>query len=102
MHMSHRSIRARTFFLVLVPLLSLIGLYAFATTITASETITLARASTVRDSLADPIGFYATALQGERMLGTAYLAAPTPAALGALSKQEATSDAALALLRRTA
>ena len=43
MNLNRRSIRIRAFFLVLVPLLSLIGLYAFATTITArGDAITLA------------------------------------------------------------
>ena len=39
-----RSIRQRILLLVLVPVLSLIGLYAFATSITASNAINLARA----------------------------------------------------------
>ncbi|HMH90823.1 MAG TPA: hypothetical protein VK586_07015, partial [Streptosporangiaceae bacterium] len=76
MQLRHRSIRARTFFLVLVPLLSLLGLYAFATTLTARDAVTLAHATTVRNSIADPIGFYATEIQGERILATIYLAAP--------------------------
>jgi signal transduction histidine kinase len=102
MHLRHRSIRVRTSFLVLVPLLSLLGLYVFATVITARAAITLARATAVRSSIADPIGFYATEIQGERTLATVYLAAPTPRDLAALSAQEAKSNAALTVLRRAA
>jgi signal transduction histidine kinase len=100
MHLRRRSIRARTFFLVLVPLLALLGLYAFATILTARDPVTLARATVVRDSIADPIGFYATEVQGERTLATVYLAAPTAQDLVALTTQEAKSDAALAVLRK--
>jgi signal transduction histidine kinase len=102
MHLRQRSIRARTFFLVLVPLLALLGLYTFATTITAGDAITLARATAARDSIADPVGFFTTEIQGERMLATVYLAAPTPQDLAALGQQEGKSDAALAALRRAA
>jgi signal transduction histidine kinase len=102
MHLRQRSIRARTFLLVLVPLLALLGLYAFATTITAGDAITLARATAVRNSIADPIGFFTTQIQGERTLATVYLAAPTPQDLAALTGQESKSDAALAVLRRAA
>lgn len=56
-----------------MPLFSLIGLYAFTTTITASGALTLARATEVRDSIADPIGLFASQVQQERLLATMYL-----------------------------
>ena len=40
-----RSIRQRIFLLILVPVLSLIGLYAFATFLTARGALTLSQAS---------------------------------------------------------
>ena len=102
LQLQRRSIRARTFFLVLVPLLSLIGLYIFTTIITVGAAITEARATAVRSSIADPIGFFATDIQAERMLATVYLAAPTPANLAALTAKEHSSDGTLAAFRSAA
>ena len=102
MQLHRQSIRARTFFLVLVPLLSLIGLYTFTTIITAGAANTLARATTVRDSIADPIGFFATDLQAERMLATIYLAAPTRDNLAALTAEEQKSNQTLGAFRAAA
>ena len=49
MGLRHKSIRLRVLLLILVPLLSLIGVYAFATTQTAREAIDLARAKAVEN-----------------------------------------------------
>src|SRR5260370_36641522 len=94
MRVSHRSIRVMIFFLVVVPLLSLAGLYAFATTITARDAITLARAATVRNSIADPIGFFGTDVAMERQPAPPYLAWPAPQAPTALHAQNARTDGA--------
>src|ERR1700761_3908284 len=102
MHFRHRSIRARIFFLILIPLLSLIGLYAFATTITARDAITLARATDVHNSLADPVGFFVTELEPERLLATVYLAHPTARGLAALEAQEAATNRSLEGMRTAA
>ncbi len=45
-----KSIRQRILLLVLVPVLSLIGLYAFATSITARDAINLARTNTLKNA----------------------------------------------------
>jgi signal transduction histidine kinase len=102
MHFRHRSIRARIFFLILIPLLSLIGLYAFATTITARDAVTLARATDVHNSLADPVGFFVTELEPERLLATVYLAHPTVRGLAALEAQEAATNRSLEGMRTAA
>jgi hypothetical protein len=92
MRLRDRSIRARIFFLVLVPVLSLIGIYAFATAITASDDINLARASFYTHRVGEPIGFLSAQLQTERLIATVYLAAPAPTTLAALEAQEAKTD----------
>src|SRR5260370_3873814 len=102
MRVSHRSIRVMIFFLVVVPLLSLAGLYAFATTITARDAITLARSATVRNAIAGPIGFFGTDGAMERQLAITYLAWPAPKALPALHAQEARTDGAGAVVRAAA
>jgi methyl-accepting chemotaxis protein len=83
-----RSIRARVLVLIIIPLLSLIGVYAFATTITASDAIKVVRATSIRAKIAVPIGFLSAQVQAERLIATMYLAAPTPQYLEALSAQE--------------
>jgi signal transduction histidine kinase len=99
LRLQKRSIRARTFLLVLTPLVSLVGLYAFATTITAQDANTLARATSVRNSIADPIGFFTSEVQQERLAVSLYLAQPSAKGLAALRVQEAKTDAELAALR---
>lgn len=51
-----RSVRSRVLVLILLPLLSLTGLYAFVASITAGDAITLARAVSIRNTLDDPTG----------------------------------------------
>lgn len=86
----------------MLPLLSLIGLYGFATSITAGDAITLARALSIRNTVDDPIGLYTAQVQTERLLATFYLAAPTAQNRAALTAQEAKTDRFLAELRAAA
>jgi len=51
-----KSIRQRILLLVLVPVLSLIGLYAFATSITARDAINLQRTNTLKNATGTPVG----------------------------------------------
>jgi signal transduction histidine kinase len=99
MRFRYRSIRARTIFLVLTPLVSLVGLYVYATAAAASNAITLARATSVRESIADPTGLFVQEVQQERLLAAVFLARPSGQAEAALSAQEPKTDALLATLR---
>lgn len=94
-----RSVRTRIFLLVLVPVLSLIGLYAFATSITARDAINLARASTEKNATGEPTGAFVAQLDSERMLAVVYLSDPSGANLAKLELQEAKTSAAAAALR---
>jgi len=84
-----RSIRARVLVLVIFPLLSLIGIYAFATALTANDAIALERATSIRNSLNDPIGLFEAQIQAERLAATTYLADPSARNLAELTGQEA-------------
>ena len=95
----YRSIRARTFFLVLMPLVSLVGLYIFATAEAANNAIALGRSTAVRDSIADPVGLFATQVQQERLAAGVFLARPSGQTAAALSAQEPKTNAALSTLR---
>jgi signal transduction histidine kinase len=94
MGLRHRSIRLRIFLLVAVPILALIGLYAFAAATTTSAAIVLARTRTVKDVTGLPTGRVVTAIGAERLLAAIYLAAPVPQSLAALHAAEAKTNKA--------
>jgi signal transduction histidine kinase len=100
--MRSRSILVRVLILIVVPLVSLIGLYAFATTLTAKDAITLARAVSIRNQLNDPIGLFEAQVQRERLLATVYIAGPVPQNLAALTAQEAETNRFLSVLQTAA
>ncbi len=54
MGLRHKSIRLRVLLLILVPLLSLVGVYAYATTSTVREAVSLARAGQVDEVSVTP------------------------------------------------
>ena len=93
-----RSIRTRIFLLVLVPVLSLIGLYAFATVLTARSAIVLSRSTTLKNATGEPVGAFLGQLDRERPLALVYLSSPTAANLAALELQETKTAAAAAAL----
>jgi signal transduction histidine kinase len=94
-----KSIRQRILLLVLVPVLSLIGLYIFATSITATEAINLARTNTLKNATGVPTGDFLSALDAERPLAMIYLSRPTPAGLAMLKAQEAKTTGAATAVR---
>jgi signal transduction histidine kinase len=94
-----RSIRQRIFLLILVPVLSLIGLYIFATSLTAGNAINLARANTLRNATGEPAGIFLSALDTERPLAMVYLSSPTGANLAVLEAQESKTNGAIATAR---
>src|SRR5450759_5753649 len=57
-----RSIRQRIFLLILVPVLSLIGLYIFATSNADGNALNLARANTLRNATGVPAGIFLLSL----------------------------------------
>ena len=95
-----RSIRQRILLLVLVPVLSLIGLYAFATSITASNAINLARTNTLKNATGTPTGAFLSAINIERPLAMVYLSSPSAANLAALKAQGAKTTEVSAALRK--
>ena len=96
-----RSVRNRILLLALVPLLSLFGLYVFATSITARNAINLARANTLKNATGQPTGNFEQRIQAERLLALLYLAAPTPANQARLNAVEQATSHQAAALRTT-
>src|SRR6516165_7164858 len=75
-----RSVRKRILLLALVPVLSLIGIYTFYTSIAAKAAINLARAGTLKVQTTVPEGNILVALNTERPAAMVYLAALMSAA----------------------
>src|SRR5215468_10158047 len=94
-----RSVRTRILLLVLVPVLSLIGVYAFAVSITARDAVALSKANTVKSTIGDPAGAFLAQVGVERMLAIVYMSAPSGANLAKLELQETKTNAATAALR---
>ncbi len=89
-----RSIRQKILLLVLVPVLSLIGLYIFTTSLTAREAVNLSRTDTLRNATGVPTGNFLAAVDQERPLALVYLSRPTGANLAALEYAESKTSAA--------
>jgi signal transduction histidine kinase len=92
MGLRRRSIRLRIVLLVAIPILSLIGVYAFAATVTATDAINLARSRTIKDTIVTPTGHLEAQIDVERLLAVTYLAAPVRSNLAALRAQEAKTE----------
>jgi signal transduction histidine kinase len=94
-----RSVRTRILLLVLVPVLSLVGIYAFAIGSSASDVFTLAKANTVKNTIGDPVAAFMAQLSAERMLAIGYMSDTTGANLAKLELQETKTNTAVANMR---
>jgi len=94
-----RSVRTRILLLVLVPVLSLVGIYAFAIGTTARDAVNLAKANTVKNTVGDPIAAFMAQLGTERMLAIGYMSDTTGANLAKLELQETKTNTAIANMR---
>jgi signal transduction histidine kinase len=98
MRLRLRSIRTRIFLLVLLPVLSLIALYGFATFLTGRGAVNLGQASTIKTATGEPIGAFLSEIDAERPLALVYLSAPTGANLAVLQVQQNKTTLAAAAL----
>jgi len=94
-----RSVSKRILLLVLVPMLSLFGLYAFTTTLAGRDVINLDRARVLKSATSDPVGNFLGQLGQERLFALMYLAAPSGQNLARLQAEEAKTDHTAAALR---
>jgi signal transduction histidine kinase len=99
MGLRRQSIRLRIFLLVLIPLLSLLGLYVFVASITIGDAVSEARASALKNDTGQPVGNFEGQLDAERRIAMIYLAAPVPQFLAQLDAQEAKTDQARTAMR---
>ncbi len=99
MGLRRRSIRLRIFLLILIPLLSLIGLYIFVASITVGDAVTEQQATQLKNDTGLPVGSYEGQIEAERRLAVIYLAAPVQQSLAAFEAQAARTDQARAAMR---
>ncbi|OEU88911.1 histidine kinase [Streptomyces abyssalis] len=103
MRLRGRSIRRKIVVLLLVPLLSLVSIWAFATYITGRQAQELLNVVNTVDKVGDPAQDAAQALQRERRQVMVYLADPRGSeALSQLKEQQRDTDAQIAKLRANA
>ncbi len=89
------SIRVRVFLLVLVPLLSLIGIYAYAVAGQAGTALGLSNAGKISGATITPVSREMVALTAERSLAVGYLATGSGPLMAEYDKQAAATDRAL-------
>jgi signal transduction histidine kinase len=95
MGLRHKSIRLRILLLILVPLLSLVAVYAYATTNGVKTALDLTHAGTVASDTVNPDAAVMRALAAERSDAVLYVAAPNRKTLAKLRKDEAATDKAI-------
>lgn len=94
-----RSVRAKIVSLLMVPVVSLMALWAFAAVTTAQDLSGRLRAQRIAETIREPVAGTVTALQAERRAATRYLARPTTEAAAELSRRATATDRAAALLQ---
>ncbi|WP_236244822.1 ATP-binding protein [Streptomyces sp. CC210A] len=94
-----RTIRARIISLLMVPVVSLLALWGFATVTTAQDVAALRAAHLADERVGVPVAAAVTALQAERRAVQRQMAAPGPTGADALGRSVRDTDTALARLR---
>src|SRR5512142_1774510 len=83
------SIRRLLYFLVAIPLLTVIGLYAFVLYTTVGDAVSLDRAPNLINATSVPAAQFDLFIEAERQASLVYLAAPTPANRAQLAAAQA-------------
>ncbi|MFE7776391.1 nitrate- and nitrite sensing domain-containing protein [Streptomyces sp. NPDC057445] len=91
-----RTVRAKIVSLLMVPVVSLLALWGFATVTTAQDVARLRQLQDIEHSVREPLAGAVTALQAERRAALRRLAAPGPDRAADLQQQAELTDAALA------
>ncbi|WP_431963467.1 sensor histidine kinase [Actinacidiphila sp. bgisy160] len=91
--------RAKIVSLLMVPVVSLMALWAFAAVTTAQDISGRLRAQRIAETIREPVADTVTTLQAERRAATGYLARPTTEAAAELNRRAGATDRAVALLQ---
>lgn len=99
MHLRPRTVRAKIICLLMVPVVSLLALWAFATVSTAQDVARLRQLQRVDETVRTPVGAAVAALQAERTAAVAYATEPTAGRGDTLTRRAATTDRVVSALR---
>ncbi|MFD7324363.1 nitrate- and nitrite sensing domain-containing protein [Streptomyces sp. NPDC059875] len=94
-----RTVRAKIVSLLMVPVVSLLALWGFATVTTAQDIARLRQLEQVDAEIREPVAAAVTALQAERRAAVRQVAAPGAGRVTELKEQVRRTDAAVARLR---
>ncbi|MFZ3572022.1 nitrate- and nitrite sensing domain-containing protein [Streptomyces sp. BH097] len=94
-----RTVRAKIICLLMVPVVSLLTLWAFATVSTAQDVARLRQSQRVDEAVRAPVGAAVAALQAERTAAVAYATEPTADRGDDLTRRAATTDRVVSALR---
>ncbi|WP_030340137.1 nitrate- and nitrite sensing domain-containing protein [Streptomyces sp. NRRL S-1022] len=98
-HLRPRTVRAKVVSLLMVPVVSLLALWAYATVTTAQDVARLRQSQRVDAELRAPVAAAVTALQAERTAAVRYATDPRAGNGGDLEDLAARTDRAVATLR---
>src|ERR1700722_12495025 len=88
-----RSIRLRIYFLVAIPLITMLGLFGYVAYTSTTTYLNLDRAPNLINATAEPLTNFVNLLQAERRAAVVYAASPSSANLAAYRSAIATTDA---------
>ncbi|MBO1332351.1 nitrate- and nitrite sensing domain-containing protein [Streptomyces sp. VRA16 Mangrove soil] len=94
-----RTVRAKIVCLLMVPVVSLLALWAYATVTTAQDVARLRQAQQADSTVRDPLTQAVAALQAERVAAVGYTGEPAADGADELKRLGATTDRAVAALR---
>ncbi|MEU0005900.1 nitrate- and nitrite sensing domain-containing protein [Streptomyces sp. NPDC006314] len=98
-HLRPRTVRAKVVSLLMVPVVSLLALWAYATVSTAQDVARLRQSQRVDAELRTPVAAAVAALQAERSTAVRYAGAPGTGDRGDLARLATRTDRAVAKLR---
>ncbi|WP_026248682.1 sensor histidine kinase [Streptomyces sp. LaPpAH-108] len=98
-HMRPRTVRAKVVCLLMVPVVSLLALWAYATVTTAQDVTRLRQSQRVDDELRSPVAAAVAALQNERTAAVRYANDPSAAHADDLRTLVSRTDRTVAALR---
>ncbi|MET8472947.1 nitrate- and nitrite sensing domain-containing protein [Streptomyces sp. NPDC006422] len=94
-----RTVRAKVICLLMVPVVSLLALWGYATVTTAQDVARLRQLQRVDQTLREPVGALVAALQTERTAAVAYATRPSAERQDTLQRRAAATDRAASALR---
>jgi signal transduction histidine kinase len=87
-----RSIRLRIYFLVAIPLVTMLGLFGYVAYTSTTTYLNLDRAPTLIDATAEPLTNFVNQLQAERRAAVVYLSNPSSGNLSAFRTASSTTE----------